>query len=245
MTQDHPLDQRGADAASTLVRIARTHAPAAFASSFGAEDMVLLDLIARHAPDIGVFTLDTGRLPEETLALVDRARDRYGLPIDVYFPDAQRLEPFVRDHGANAFYHGIELRQACCAIRKTEPLRRALAGKRAWITGLRRGQSVTRSELALEAHDDAHDMPKFSPLVDWSEDDVWGYLRAHGVPSNPLHERGYRSIGCAPCTRAIGPDEDVRAARWWWESPEHKECGLHRQPVGVSRRPVENKELAT
>jgi len=217
-------------AAAELARIARAHAPAVFASSFGAEDMVLLDLLAEHAPGIGVFTLDTGRLPEETHALIDRARDRYGLPIAVYVPDATRVEAFVRKSGTNAFHASVELRQACCAIRKSDPLRRALAGKGAWITGQRRGQSVTRSDLPLEEYDAVHSLPKFNPLVDWSEEDVWAYLRARSVPYSALHDQGYRSIGCAPCTRAVAAGEDVRAGRWWWERPEHKECGLHRRP---------------
>jgi phosphoadenosine phosphosulfate reductase len=239
------LARRIDEAAAALVRIAAAHTPAAFASSFGAEDMVLLDLIAQHAPAIGVFTLDTGRLPEETHVLIDRARDRYGLPIDVYFPDATRLAAFVRTHGVNAFYDGVELRQGCCAIRKSEPLRRALAGKRAWVTGLRRSQSVTRSDLAYEEFDAVHGLPKFNPLADWSEDYVWNYLRARSVPWNALHDRGYRSIGCAPCTRAVEPGEDVRAGRWWWENPEHKECGLHRRPVTVIRPATETSELTT
>jgi len=224
------------DAAIAALRgIARDHAPAALASSFGAEDMVLLDLIAEHVPAIGVFTLDTGRLPEETLALIDRARDRYGLPIDVYFPDAVRVETFVRSEGVNAFYRGVDLRKQCCAIRKTEPLARALAGRKAWITGLRREQSVTRSDIGLREHDEVHGIAKFNPLVDWTEADVWDYIRARSVPYNALHDRGFPSIGCAPCTRAIEPGEDVRAGRWWWENPEHKECGLHRRPIGFVR----------
>jgi phosphoadenosine phosphosulfate reductase len=239
------LSQRIDAVAATLARVADAHAPAVLASSFGAEDMVLVDLIAQHAPAIGVFTLDTGRLPEETHALIDRARDRYGIAIDIYFPDAARIASFVRANGVNAFYDSVELRQGCCGIRKTEPLRRALAGKGAWITGLRREQSVTRSELAHEEFDTAHGIPKFNPLVDWSEDDVWTYLRARNVPYNALHDRGYRSIGCAPCTRAVDPGEDVRAGRWWWENPEHKECGLHRRPVALVRRATENPELTT
>lgn len=231
------------DAAAGVLRaIARDHAPAVFASSFGAEDMVLLDLIAEHAPSVGVFTLDTGRLPEETLALIDRARDRYGLPIDVYFPDAARVESFARAQGVNAFYRSVELRKECCAIRKTEPLARALSGKRAWITGLRREQSVTRAEVALQEHDAAHGLAKFNPLVDWTEGDTWDYIRARSVPYNALHDRGYPSIGCAPCTRAVEPGEDVRAGRWWWENPEHKECGLHRRPIGFVRSRPQTQE---
>jgi phosphoadenosine phosphosulfate reductase len=228
------LSQRVEAAASALAAIARDHPPAVLASSFGAEDMVLLDLVAQHAPSIGVFTLDTGRLPEETHALIDRARDRYALAVEVYVPEAARVEAFVRERGVNAFYHSVELRQTCCAIRKTEPLARALAGKGAWITGLRREQSVTRSDLSYREFDDVHGLPKFNPLVEWTEEDIWTYLRARQVPYNALHDHGYRSIGCAPCTRAVEPGEDVRAGRWWWENPEHKECGLHRRPIGFA-----------
>jgi phosphoadenosine phosphosulfate reductase len=237
------LQQRTDQVAATLARVADSHVPAVLASSFGAEDMVLLDLIAQHAPTIGVFTLDTGRLPEETQALIDRARHRYGIAIDIYFPDATRIASFVHSNGVNAFYDSVDLRQGCCAIRKSEPLRRALAGKGAWITGLRRDQSVTRSALAYEEFDATHGLPKFNPLADWSEDDVWTYIRGRNVPYNALHDQGYRSIGCAPCTRAVEPGEDIRAGRWWWENPEHKECGLHRRPVTVSHRTAKHSEL--
>jgi phosphoadenosine phosphosulfate reductase len=226
-------DRRVVAATNLLHRVAAHHAPAAFASSFGAEDMVLTDLIAKHALPIEIVTLDTGRLPGETYALIDRVREHYRLPIAVYYPDAETLESYVRANGINAFYRSVELRERCCAIRKTEPLKRALAGKGAWITGLRRAQSPTRRELAVEEFDAAHGLPKFNPLAEWSEDDVWSYLHAHRVPTNPLHDRGYPSIGCAPCTRAIEPGEDIRAGRWWWEHPEHKECGLHRRPLDV------------
>jgi phosphoadenosine phosphosulfate reductase len=218
-----------------LARIADTHAPAVFASSFGAEDMVLLDLIARAGLPIRVFTLDTGRLPQETHDLIDRSRAHYGIDIDIYVPQADAVQAFVREHGVNAFYHGIDLRRQCCGIRKSEPLRRALAGAHAWITGLRRAQGVTREDIAIEQFDTTHDLPKFNPLADWSEDDVWSYLRANGVPWNALHDRGYPSIGCAPCTRAVQPGEDVRAGRWWWERPDQKECGLHRRPAVAAK----------
>ena len=231
--------------AVTLARIALAHPPVVFASSFGAEDMVLLDLIATHAPSIGVFTLDTGRLPEETHTLIARARDRYVLPINVYLPDTARLEAFVNSHGPNTFFDGIEQRRACCALRKSEPLRRALVGKGAWVTGLRREQSSTRADLAIEEFDSVHGLPKFNPLAQWGEDDVWSYLRAHRVPWNALHDRGYRSIGCAPCTRAVEPGEDVRAGRWWWENPEQKECGLHRRPVSLARAHAAAPEATT
>ena len=226
------LGRRVAEAVDALRQIAVRHAPAVLASSFGAEDMVLIDLIARENLPIRIFTLDTGRLPEETHALIDRVRRRYGLPIDIYAPDTRRLQAFVRENGVNAFYDGVELRKACCAVRKTEPLQRALVAKGAWITGLRRAQSVTRTAVALEEFDTVHSLPKFNPLAEWSETDVWSYLRGHDVPYNALHDRGYASIGCAPCTRAIQPGEDVRAGRWWWEAPEHKECGLHPRSHG-------------
>jgi phosphoadenosine phosphosulfate reductase len=224
---------RAEEPLALLKRIGATHAPAVLASSFGAEDMVLTDLIASHALPIRIFTLDTGRLPEETYALIDRTRERYGIAIDIYMPDARALQRFVRENGVNAFYRSVELRQACCAVRKTEPLARALAAKGAWITGLRRSQSVTRTAVAIEEFDAAHGLLKFNPLVDWSDDDVWMYIREHDVPYNALHDRGYPSIGCAPCTRAVAPGEDIRAGRWWWENPEHKECGLHNRRVSV------------
>jgi phosphoadenosine phosphosulfate reductase len=231
MNAHPPTLQRLADAAlARLAGIAATHAPAVLASSFGAEDMVLTDLIARHALPIAVFTLDTGRLPEETYALFERVREHYGLAIDVYAPETGALEAFVNAQGPNAFYRSVPLRQQCCALRKTAPLARALAGKGAWITGMRRAQSITRSDIAGESFDALHRLPKFNPLVEWSDDDVWSYVRAFAVPVNALHARGYPSIGCAPCTRAVEPGEDVRAGRWWWEDPEHKECGLHRRP---------------
>ena len=217
----------------TLRRAAFVHAPAVLASSFGAEDMVLIDLIAKHSLPIAVFTLDTGRLPEETHTLIDRVRATYGIAVDVYAPDAASVEAFVRASGVNAFYASPTLREQCCALRKTHPLARALAGKRAWITGLRRGQSITRRDVAVEEFDGAHGLVKFNPLADWSRDDVWSYVHENNVPYNALHDRGYASIGCAPCTRAVEPGEDERAGRWWWESADRKECGLHRRPVTV------------
>ena len=230
------LDRRVEGTVARLRDIAERHANAVLAASFGAEDMVLIDLIARHSIPIGIFTLDTGRLPEETYALIDRTRERYGVAIEVFAPDTKRLQAFVRRNGVNAFYRSVPLREGCCAVRKTEPLKRALVRRGAWITGLRRAQSVTRSNVAFEEFDAVHSLPKFNPLADWSEADVWAYVRGHDVPYNALHDRGYPSIGCAPCTRAIQPGEDVRAGRWWWEEPEHKECGLHpRTPAGTPR----------
>lgn len=210
-----------------LARVASTHAPAVFASSFGAEDMVLFDVIARRQLPIDVFTLDTGRLPEETHALIDHVRAHYDLPVLVYAPDALAIEDYVLTHGANAFYASLDLRERCCALRKSAPLARALAGKRAWITGLRRAQSVTRRDIAVEEFDERHRLAKFNPLADWSRDEVWAYIRAEAVPYNALHDRGYASIGCAPCTRAVKPGEHERAGRWWWEEATKRECGLH------------------
>lgn len=236
------LDARIAEAGERLSRAVRAHAPAAFSSSFGAEDMVILDLVASAGLEVEVFTLDTGRLHDETLALVAQARARYGRPIRVLFPEAAQVEAFVLQHGVNAFYDSIALRKRCCEIRKLVPLRRALEGKSLWITGLRREQSVTRSDVEVLARDDAYGVIKLNPLADWTERDVWEYVRRFDVPTNPLHERGYPSIGCAPCTRAVQPGEDGRAGRWWWEQPETKECGLHKDPSG---RLVRTKAKAT
>jgi phosphoadenosine phosphosulfate reductase len=227
------IEARVADVVALLSRVARDHAPAALASSFGAEDMVLIDLGARHALPIEILTLDTGRLPDATHVQIDRVRERYGLAIRVLHPDAAALEAFVAANGSNAFYRSIELRQGCCAIRKSIPLARGLAGMRGWITGQRRAQSITRADLAVEEFDGERGIPKFNPLAGWSEADVWHYLRSNAVPWHPLHDQGYPSIGCAPCTRPIEPGEDVRAGRWWWEQPEHRECGLHRRPLDV------------
>ncbi|MFN4282677.1 MAG: phosphoadenylyl-sulfate reductase [Alphaproteobacteria bacterium] len=199
----------------------------ALASSFSVEDMVLTDLIDRHALAIGIFTLDTGRLHDETYALMQTTRARYRTPVAVYAPQAAAVEAYVAAHGPNGFYDNVELRQSCCAIRKVEPLRRALADKRGWITGQRRQHSITRRDLPVQEWDDANAMAKFNPLAAWSNDDVWAYVRANEVPYNALHDRGFASIGCAPCTRAITVGEDIRAGRWWWENPETKECGLH------------------
>jgi len=198
-----------------------------FASSLGAEDQVITDMIARHAPAIPLFTLDTGRLYQESYDLLAKTRDRYGPDISVFFPDAGQVERMVSEHGPNLFYDSVENRKLCCHVRKVEPLRRALAGKKAWIVGLRREQAVTRQALEPIQWDDANGLVKIAPLAAWSESEVWEYIREHDVPYHPLHDRGFRSIGCAPCTRAVRDGEDARAGRWWWEHPEHKECGLH------------------
>lgn len=228
------------EAARTLLRrIAREFSPAAFSSSLGAEDMVLTDLIFTNGLAIDVFTLDTGRLPAETYTLMDAIAVRYGTRLRVLFPRAEAVESYVNDHGINGFYDSVDLRMACCHMRKVEPLRRALTGKLAWVTGLRREQSVTRSELALEALEPEHGLMKFNPLADWSHEEVWAYIRTRQVPYHALHDRGYPSIGCAPCTRAVTAGEDIRAGRWWWENSESKECGLHLQPDGRFARAKE------
>lgn len=203
------------------------HSHAVFTTSLGMEDMVVLDLICRAALPVEIVTLDTGRLPEATHALLDAARERYRRPIRTLHPDAAALEAFVAAEGTNPFYRSVELRKACCAIRKVEPLKRALAGRALWITGLRRAQAVTRGALEPLAFDAEHGLHKVSPLVEWTSADVLGYVETHDVPVSALHAQGYPSIGCAPCTRAVAPGEDERAGRWWWESPQTKECGLH------------------
>ncbi|MCX4193496.1 phosphoadenylyl-sulfate reductase [Methylophaga sp. OBS1] len=210
-----------------LKEIERDYSPAVLATSFGAEDMVLLDLICKHAPGIEVFTLDTGRLPKETYELMQEVKTHYQKEVQVYYPDTAQIEAFVTSNGPNAFYDSVEMRKQCCGIRKVQPLNRALAGKKAWLTGMRRSQSVTRAELPVSEWDEDHGLQKFSPLTDWSNGNVWAYIRAFEVPYNKLHDEGYASIGCAPCTRAITAGEDIRAGRWWWENPETKECGLH------------------
>lgn len=211
----------------SLVRIAREFAPAVFASSLAAEDMVLTDLILRDKLAIGIFSLETGRLHAQTLGMIEKIKQVYDYDLALFRPEPAAVDAYVQQNGLNAFYDSVDLRKECCRIRKVEPLQRALAGNKAWVTGQRRAQSNTRAELAIEEHDAAHGMSKFNPLADWSEDDVWRYIRSNDVPYNPLHDQGYPSIGCEPCTRAIAPGEDVRAGRWWWENPDTKECGLH------------------
>jgi len=210
-----------------LAGIAQEYAPAAFASSLGAEDMVLTDIIVKDKLGIEIFTLDTGRLPAETYDLMGRLRRHYGLTLKLYYPRHDLVEAYTREHGINGFYESVELRKACCQVRKVEPLTRALSGKKAWITGLRAEQAATRAGLPLQEFDSGNRLEKFNPLAEWNEREIWTYLHIHQVPYNKLHEKNYPSIGCAPCTRAIEPGEHVRAGRWWWESPDGKECGLH------------------
>ncbi|MGQ9525989.1 MAG: phosphoadenylyl-sulfate reductase [Armatimonadota bacterium] len=208
----------------------RFGAGVALACSFGAEDVVLLDMMAKAAKSPRVFVLDTGRLHQETYDLMDRCRARYKIEFEVYCPRTDLLEQLLRSRGPNSFYLSVDQRKECCYVRKVEPLGRALSGLDAWVTGLRKAQSVTRSSIGKVEVDAVHNgILKISPLADWTEEQVWQYIRAHQVPYNALHDRGFPSIGCVPCTRAIEPGEDIRAGRWWWESPELKECGLHTQ----------------
>jgi phosphoadenosine phosphosulfate reductase len=215
--------------APDVVRLAhgRFGSKVALSSSFGAEDMVLIDMLMRVDPQARIVTLDTGRLPQETYNVMDATREKYGARIEVFFPQAEAVQAMVDEHGLNLFYHSVEFRKMCCGVRKMEPLKRALAGLDAWITGLRRDQSVTRTAVHKIEWDEGNQLVKVNPLADWTHDDVWKYIREHNVPYNALHDRGYPSIGCGPCTRAVAPGEHERSGRWWWEHPETKECGLH------------------
>ena len=197
------------------------------ASSLGAEDQVLTEMAATTDPHARVLTLDTGRLFAETYNLIQETNEKYGIRIDLIFPAAGEVEELVRKDGPNLFYLSVENRRRCCAVRKVHPLKRALAGSKAWICGLRRGQSASRETVEPIVWDAEHNLYKICPLFDWTEKAVWDYLKAHGVPFHALHDKGFPSIGCAPCTRAVQPGADVRSGRWWWEKPEHKECGLH------------------
>lgn len=194
-------------------------------SSLGVEDMVITDLIARTLLPIAIATLDTAKLHPETLALIPQIKARYGREVEVFKPVADAVIQFVRKEGEDAMYKSIELRKACCGIRKMEPLARMLKGRSAWITGLRREQSGARGDVAFE-EDDGNGRRKISPIADWTWAEVWAYVEEYGVPYNPLHDQFMPSIGCAPCTRAIAVGEDFRAGRWWWEDST-KECGLH------------------
>jgi phosphoadenosine phosphosulfate reductase len=211
--------------------LSRFHPRIAVASSFGAEDVVLIDILSRINPEARVITLDTGRLHQETYNVMDEIRQRYGIKIEVYFPNNEAVEEMVREHGLNLFYNSVEFRKLCCGIRKVEPLNRALAGLDAWITGLRRDQVQTRSTIRKVELDEQHNgILKINPIADWSWDNVWDYIKRNDVPYNRLHDLGYPSIGCEPCTRAVMPGEDPRAGRWWWEQGAQKECGLHFDP---------------
>ena len=204
------------------------------ASSLGAEDQVLTDMVLNIAPDARIFTIDTGRMPQETYDVIEQTMRKYSMRFEVYFPQTDDVEQLERVHGPNMFYKSIENRKLCCHIRKMKPLKRVLGTADAWATGLRRDQSVTRTGVEKVEWDDANHMVKINPLADWTEEQVWVYIRENEIPYNVLHDQDYPSIGCKPCTRAITPGEDIRAGRWWWEQPEHKECGLHTRHLRVS-----------
>jgi phosphoadenosine phosphosulfate reductase len=197
-------------------------------SSFQAEGCALIDMAWRIDPDVRVFTIDTGRQPDETYQLIDRIRDRYGIRTEVFLPDMRVVEQMATRHGANLFYQDVNLRLLCCQVRKVLPLRRALMNFDAWVTGLRREQWATRSNIRkIEIDHDHGGIVKFAPLADWTEEEVWDYIRANDVPYNELYDKGYKSIGCAPCTRAVANGDDPRSGRWWWETGAPKECGMH------------------
>jgi phosphoadenosine phosphosulfate reductase len=207
-----------------------------YANSLGPESMVLTDLIWGSAQEIEIFTIDTGRLYPETYDLIERVQQRYGRAMRIYYPNAAELEGWVGANGVNGFRDGIDQRRGCCAIRKVEPFRRAVSGRGAWVTGIRRAQSAGRALAAPVAWDGEYGLHKVSPLLDWTEKEVWEYIRRKRLPYNSLHDKGFPSIGCAPCTRAVQPGEDQRSGRWWWERSESRECGLHpRHQVGFSK----------
>ncbi len=201
----------------------------ALSTSLGLEDQVLTHMVADIDPATRIFTLDTGRLFPETYDLMDRTAKKYGIKLEVFFPNAGEIEEMVAEKGINLFYESIENRKLCCRLRKLVPLARAMHGLDAWITGLRREQSVTRENMQVVEWDENNNMLKINPLINWTEQQAWDYAKEHHVPVNPLHKKGFASIGCQPCTRAIEPGEDVRAGRWWWENPDTKECGLHKR----------------
>ena len=201
----------------------------ALSSSLSIEDQTLTDMMLKIDPCVRIFTLDTGRLFPETYQLIDRTNERYKIKMEVFCPQAEALQRFVHEQGINPFYESIEKRHACCQVRKLEPLKRAFQGLEAWICGLRQSQSVTRNDMRMVEWDERNGLLKINPLIYWTEEQVWEYIKTNHVPYNKLHDQGYPSIGCEPCTRAVKPGEDIRSGRWWWESPDHRECGLHRR----------------
>jgi phosphoadenosine phosphosulfate reductase len=231
MANDPQLEQSiAAKVEATVAQLkaaVRDYGRVVYSSSLGAESLVLTDLIFTQVPEIEIFTLDTGRLHEETLSLIERQQHRYGKRIKVYYPDAKSVEAWVAGNGINGFFNSIEARQGCCHVRKVEPFRRAIAGAGAWVTGVRREQSSTRALAAPVEKDEANGgIARISPILDWTHEEVWHYIRSRRLPYNPLHDKGFPSIGCAPCTRAVEPGEDSRAGRWWWENADSRECGL-------------------
>lgn len=208
----------------------------ALGTSLGAEDQVLTDMIARIDNSTKIFTLDTGRVFPETYQTLHETNEVYGINVDVYFPNSEKVENMVNEKGINLFYDSVEDRKTCCHIRKIEPLKRAMMDVDVWITGIRRDQSITRILTEIVEYDPINGKIKINPLLDWSEEDLWDYIKVNKVPYNKLHDKGFPSIGCEPCTRAVKAGEDVRAGRWWWEAPEHKECGLHKRANGQRKQ---------
>ena len=221
------LEQKAAAVRERLAAAVGEYGRVIYSSSLGAESIVMTDIIWSHVPAIDIFTIDTGRLPEETYELLGRLQGRYKRSLRVVYPDAKALEALVTAQGINGFYNSLEARMACCRVRKVEPFKRAIAGYGAWVTGLRHEQSATRAQAGAVEWDAENGLHKVSPILDWTEEQIWQYIRARQLPYNSLHDRQYPSIGCQPCTRAIQPGESRRAGRWWWEQPESRECGLH------------------
>jgi phosphoadenosine phosphosulfate reductase len=221
------LEQKAAAVREHLTAAVGEYGRVIYSSSLGAESIVLTDIIWSHVPAIDIFTIDTGRLPEETYELLGRLQGRYKRSLRVVYPDAKALEDLVTGQGINGFYNSLEARMACCRVRKVEPFKRAIAGYGAWVTGVRHEQSATRAQARAVEWDAENGLHKVSPILDWTEEQIWQYIRARKLPYNSLHDRQYPSIGCQPCTRAIQPGESRRAGRWWWEQPESRECGLH------------------
>jgi len=231
------LELTGKDPETVLRRAWETYGEGlVLATSLSPEDQVITEIIARNKWSIPLVTLDTGRLFPETYTLIEETEKRYGVKIQVYFPDHLAVEDLVLQKGVNSFYQSVENRKECCRIRKLEPLKRALAPYKAWICGLRREQSVTRLGTQVVEQDPLNGLVKINPLIDWTEEQVWGVIAARKIPYHPLHDQGYPSIGCACCTRAIKKTESLRAGRWWWEEPEHKECGLHAKSAVIEHR---------
>lgn len=221
------LAEKSATLKQRLVDIAKRFSDIRFATSLAAEDMVITDAIAQSKTKIALFTLATGRLHQETVDMTKATENHYGIAIAQAYPTEEDVQAFIDQYGMNGFYDGEEAKKACCGARKIKPLNAALFGADAWITGQRREQSTTRVELNFEEHDDARGIAKFNPLFDWTEADVWAYIKQENVPIHPLHLKGYPSIGCEPCTRQVKNGEDIRAGRWWWLQSDSKECGLH------------------
>jgi phosphoadenosine phosphosulfate reductase len=234
-TLSESVRKRASDSVAQLRAAVLEFKNVCYANSLGLEAMVLTDLICTSVPEIEIFSIDTGRLYPETYDLIERVQQRYGRALRIYYPNAVTLEGWVDANGINGFRNGVEQRRGCCAIRKVEPFKRALAGRAAWVTGIRHSQSASRALAARVEWDGEFGLHKISPLLDWSEKEIWAYIRNKRLPYNTLHDTGFPSIGCAPCTRAIQPGENERSGRWWWERADSRECGLHpRRSIGFS-----------